>query len=390
MPLSFAEWEAQRKGGGGSAPGVSAPDDGSLLPAESTRYQPGGADASEGFGWKAAGKELARTAGETAIGLARSPVDILKGLFGLPGQVVEGAKQIGNLAADPSLLLESGRAAKMGIDYIGDHPREGGSLIGQMLLAPKVPEAAKFVAEKAPAVVGKTVSAVGRGAEAVGGSAPARGLGALGALEEAIHGRLGGTLLAAVPPALEYGGRALQSVGDKIANVDVMQGLSRAVNRLTPGEQFTEPTAADGMRTDVEAARNNLSKGMSRKQANQRAGYGVKSVEVPYDRTDILSPSKADLTKPKGGALQGIEKAISSPDELDSRINGVWDGVDRRMLDTGSTSGTNRRMSTADDPLAGSVAERIARMRQEDPNIDAKGAEMFRQGYHGKRAGSRK
>lgn len=314
MPGSFAEWEAQRKGG--SAPGVTAPEgDGSFLP-ETTRYQPGGADASEGFGWKAAGKELARTAGETAVGLARSPIDMLKGLLGLPGQVVEGAKQIGNLAADPSLLLESGRAAKMGIDYIGEHPREGGSLIGQMLLAPKVPEAAKFVAEKGPPAIGNTMSAVGRGSEALGKSKPVKRLGLIGSLGEVLHGDIkGGMISASVPPLLEYGGRAMQSAGNKIANVDVMQGLSRAVNRVTPGEQFTEPTAADGMRTDVESARNNASKGMSRAQANQRAGYGVKSAEVPYDRTDIMSPSKAELTK--SGPLQGLEQAVSPGSSVD-------------------------------------------------------------------------
>lgn len=412
MP-TFAEWDAMRKG---QVPGHSVPAEdpnaNSDQPAD-TRFKPN-LDAS----WLS---DSARYAGSELKGFAGSPVDYVKNLLGLPKAVVSGA---GELIKDPSLLLEAPRAA---MDVL-ERPEELGSMLGQSVMGKVTPGVSRVVADKAPGVVGNTVSTVGRGMEATGKSGPVRTLGALGGIAEMLRGDLKGTLLSAVPPALEYGGKLAQKAGDAISGVDIPASLEGLRRRLTPGETYTEPTAADSMRATVDTAKDLRSRGMSRDQANQRAGYDVTSKEkgpvhlpsemndfnyekpikpvkshgTPDRFTDVLGPEGPSKGFKMGGveysldetgshratyrpemksshanpALEGMELANRlaqdfglSPEDLDSRISNVL--VDNRRMTRGvSPTGVERRL-TGDDPLAGTIAERAAKMRSENPNIDA-------------------
>ena len=150
--------------------------------------------------------ELLRTGKEAAIGVARSPVDALKGLFELA--TTDPRTTIKNLVAagsDPPAVIKA----------LSDNPREAGSALGQLLLTGKF-------GPKIPGAVGKIpagVSAAGRGVERAGtalaetkvGGFGVPGLGALDAMLGAHPGR--GLAIAATPYALKYGGKGLQAVG---------------------------------------------------------------------------------------------------------------------------------------------------------------------------------
>lgn len=103
---------------------------------------------------------------------------------------------------------------------------------------PKVFEAIAPGVGELAAQAGKGVSAVGRGAEALGKSGPVRAAGALGPVEAIVRGDLKGVALAATPPALEYGGRGLQRVGE------AMQDLKPAAVPQTPVEAPSPPPQA--------------------------------------------------------------------------------------------------------------------------------------------------
>ena len=164
------------------------------------RYLPGETDtpASAFLG------ELGRTGKEAAIGVARSPLDIAKGLYELITSPVQSARNIGQAVTHPGAVLKA----------LADNPREAGSALGQILLTGKF-------GPKIPGMVGKVpeaVSAAGRGVERAGtaladlkvGGTKLSGAGMLGA---AMTGNIPGALAAASPYALKAGGKGLQAVG---------------------------------------------------------------------------------------------------------------------------------------------------------------------------------
>ena len=186
------------------------------------RYEPGLADTPT----TAIVNELARTGKEAGIGLARSPVDAVKGLFQLAAHPIEAVKGTARAVAHP---VETFNA-------LGDNPREAGSILGQLLLGkvglPKVPAALARVPE--------AVSAAGRGAETAGTALAESKIGGfgipgLGALEAITRGDPTGLAVAASPYALKYGGKGLQKVGGGL------EALKEALLRpsATPDEAGT-------------------------------------------------------------------------------------------------------------------------------------------------------
>lgn len=204
-------------------------DDGAL----GERYHPNSADTPT----SAFLGELARTGKEAAIGLARSPWDAVKGLVGLPQQAIKGLVQdLPQLVADPSLLTELPGAVRDGVMDLAQHPREAGSLLGQTLLAPKIPGAANAVLREGPSVVGRGMGAVGRGMEAVGTSKLAKRGGTYGALTELATGHpAAAAVTAVIPPALEYGGKGFQKLGGSL------EGLDLSFKGRTPVPEATVP-----------------------------------------------------------------------------------------------------------------------------------------------------
>lgn len=281
MP-SFAEWEAQRKGGAGApaqslateGPGVPAAlhvdnpsvdellaqakgtlakadtfsksigTDRTVAPARQD-YTPSAHTQPSPYGKAyqaspndspetARSNELERTALAFGKGVAHSPVDLLKGVLGIPQQIAEGyTSAIPTLLKDPSLLKEAPAAAVQTVKDIGADPEAGGSLAGQLALGKAGPKPALAGLETAlrvaPDVVGAPLEALGRGSEALGTSRPMRAIAKLGPWEAVARGDWKGLAAAAVPPILEHGGRALQSAGSKIRGMDPLAGLMRAV-----------------------------------------------------------------------------------------------------------------------------------------------------------------
>lgn len=203
----------------------------------------------------AGASELGRTAKEAAIGVARSPLDLLKGLLGLPGQVVSGLfgkEGLPALIKDPSLLGETGAAVKSGVTALGDNPRDAGSMLGQLLIgklagptvAGAVGEAAAPVYEGVTRNVGKGVSAVGRGAEAVG---------------KATKHPVVTTATGGAPYAAEFLGKGAQKLGDSLQGLaersldarspqTVNRPGLRAPSREVSGSSYSEPVET-GSRT---------------------------------------------------------------------------------------------------------------------------------------------
>lgn len=282
MPLSFAEWDAARKGGQALDPTVTgkvasdqppalavdnpsvddllsqakgtlskadafsksigvdravAPARKDYTPSQNTQPTP------YGEGYKASPydspdtartNELERTALAFGKGVAHSPVDMLKGALGIPKQIAEGyTSAIPTLLKDPSLLKEAPAAAVQGIKDIGADPETGGSLAGQLALGKAGPKGAlkglETATRMAPGVIGAPIEALGKGMEYAGTSRPVQALGKFGPLEALARGDWKGLAAAAVPPVLEYGGKALKSVGSRIRASDPLQGIMRAV-----------------------------------------------------------------------------------------------------------------------------------------------------------------
>ena len=123
-------------------------------------YHPGLSDTPT----SAFAKEVARTAGKTAKGIAESPLDVLRGLMGLGGAVmhpVDTAKGIGsavyNAVQHPIDTVTN--AVKAASD-----PETGGRMIGNLLLNEVIPRgigAAGRTVAGAPVVVQKALGGVG-------------------------------------------------------------------------------------------------------------------------------------------------------------------------------------------------------------------------------------
>ena len=200
-------------------------------PAEPTQpemYHPGLADTP----LEAGASELLRTGKEAALGLARSPWDLLKNTLGLVAHPVESMKGMAHAVSNPRETIQQ----------LGDNPREAGSALGQLLLGRYA------VPALAPKVPG-TLSAVGGRAEALGSALAETKLGGLGlpglgAAEAIFRSDPMGAAVAAAPYALKYGGRGLQRTGA------ALEGLKRGA---TVAEEAEPAAVAPRARVSREA-----------------------------------------------------------------------------------------------------------------------------------------
>lgn len=160
--------------------------------------------------------ELARTGKEAAIGLARSPWDLVKNTLGMVAHPINTIENTAHAIAHP---IDTAKA-------LGDDPRAAGSLLGQLLIAPKMPGMAETAATEGPSVVGRGLGTVGRGMEAASNAVlDSKGGIPLGmtAAGTAFSGHpIAAAAEIGLPLAAKYGGKGLQAAGRSL------EGLKRA------------------------------------------------------------------------------------------------------------------------------------------------------------------
>jgi hypothetical protein len=340
MP-TFAQWEAKRRGGqagvqADSSPTPMNPNDiqdvspdviasaEKFLARPALKLGPTDTDASDPTGAKLSlTKDPSRYFGHAAKGLARSPIDLVKGLLNLPAQVVHGlGVDLPALIADPSLVTEIPQAAKDAVEFANTHPDEMGSLLGQSLLAPKVPGAANAALRHGPTAVGRTMSAVGRGAEAVGTSKIAKMASKFGPMEAALRMDPYGIAVAAAPKVLEVGGKALQKGGA------ALEGLDLAYKGKVPfareaGPEVVDP--ADVMREKVAGAREDVSAGFSRPVASKLNGLKSSATDISHPTADVVSPG--ELFPYQRDAIRGLEDTAKGDRAWSQDLSAQPEGV---------------------------------------------------------------
>jgi len=147
--------------------------------------------------------ELERTAGEAGAGLLHSPIDMVKGAVHTVVHPLDTLLGLAHTVAHP---LDAVKA-------LGDDPRAGGSLLGQMLLAQALPDAAGAVRDNA----GPAITTVGKGLERGGSAVLDQGripLGMTAAGTAAAGHPIAAAAEVGIPLAAKYGGRGLQALGD--------------------------------------------------------------------------------------------------------------------------------------------------------------------------------
>ena len=221
------------------------------------RYLPGLADTPT----SAFLNELGRTGKEAAIGVARSPLDVVKGLYGLITSPIESARNIGTAVTHPSDALK----------VLADNPREAGSALGQLLLTGKFGPKIPGMARRAP----EAISTTGRGVERVGTTLANRTIGGMDLPTASALGVLTGhpeaLALPMVPYTLKYGGKGLQKVGG---------GLERLKEALSAPTTTPSPTYPIGRSTRYRKA----------PKSSARVSH-----EVPYRAEASASPRRGRL-----------------------------------------------------------------------------------------------
>ena len=141
------EWDGStwRQVDGSAAPSPAG------VPGAASMFHPGLGDTPT----TAALQELGRTGVETVKGLARSPIDAMKGLFGLATtNPLTTVKNLAHTVANPSEVVNA----------IGADPSLGGSMIGQLLMGKLLPGQAGNIAD----ATGKGVGSIGGGLTKMG------------------------------------------------------------------------------------------------------------------------------------------------------------------------------------------------------------------------------
>ncbi len=195
-------------------------------------------DDTPGMFGSAGRRELLRTGKEAGIGLLKSPIDAVKGLFGMVAHPIDSATNLASAVTHPLDTIEA----------LGDDPRAAGSMLGQVLMGKLVPgnlgtigevagDASK-IAARGVAGLGRGAGAVGRGLETVAASAPAKHLATWGGVEAAMRMDPKGLMVAAAPAALKYGGKGLQAAGR------VMERAPSAMDSLMGSGSALEEAAA--------------------------------------------------------------------------------------------------------------------------------------------------
>lgn len=223
----------------------------------------------------------ARYLGHAAKGVARSPLDLVKGFVGMattrPDKTLSAiAKPIANAIKHPIDTL----------GYLNTHPDEVGSGVGQAVLGGALPDAANAVVEKGPGIAGRAMSTVGRGAEALGDfSAKTNKKGIVPLVTAATgHPWMTAAELAA-PPVLRAAGRGLQRGGA------ALEGLDLSLRDRTPVPP-QPPTPAEAMREKVAGARGDVEAGFSRPVASKLNGLKSSATDISYPTADVANPGE--------------------------------------------------------------------------------------------------
>jgi len=246
------------------------------------RYMPGLGDdytsAVEG--------ELGRTAGKIGHGVLNIIPDTVSGVYNTVRHPLDTLMGVAHQVANPGETIMN----------LARNPDQATSLLGQMLLAPKIPGMANTALAEGPSLIGRGMSAVGRAAEAAGQHPMLTKAAALAPVE-ALTGHIPAAVVSAVtPPALEYGGRLLQRGGAALDGLD----LSIKSGRGAAADAFT------GRRPYVP-------------QGTEIRDYGseLSPHETPtYERQS--SPS-GDIRGSAG--LRGLQKAVRYATEPDAWMN---------------------------------------------------------------------
>jgi hypothetical protein len=302
--------------------------------------------------------EVGRTAGEAGIGLLKSPLDLIKNTLGMVRHPIDTIENTANAVAHPVDTFNA----------LGDNPREAGSLLGQMLIAPKVPGMMKTAALEGPGVVGRTMGTVGRGLEA-GGSAVLDAKGPLGmtAAGTAAFGHPGYAALEfGVPFAAKYGGRGIQRLGASL------EGLKLA---SAPEVPVPLDTNLSGMMLSPEAMARNIDatnmrdvEGFSHTQAGKLAGIpgaGEAVVsDVPmgqYSITDEMVNGAMGKAKPKAWN--------PDPSELEFTTDAEWPTMKGlREAATKPTKAVTPKAPASIDPMKAAQDDAVRRYLASQPN----------------------
>ena len=283
---------------------------------------------------QAFGHEIGRTVGEASLGLLRSPMDALKGLFHLPGQAVSGLK---TLAQDPSLLGEIPEA----LQAVGNttpfsaetDPKEMGSLLGQVLLGAKGGQTAalaKPYVRPAVGLAGKALTGTGKAMTAVGETT--RGAGSIGAAFGLGTGNVPGAVAAmTVPPMLrgagrlmQKGGATLEQVGSRTPATPVVDpylpsrsGIPRSTE--VPGSSWPDPRMARPNSGDIHPAIRGLDDFSVDPYKPSVSGYEPTSVGDGL-HPDIAGLAPPPQTTPLVSPLEFPPSAVPRP-----RLRGLWE-----------------------------------------------------------------
>lgn len=203
-----------------------------------------------------------RTAGEAAKGFLESPLDMAKGAYNTVRHPLDTMLGIARTVAHPIDAVKA----------LGDDPRAAGSLLGQMLLAPKIPGAADTALSEGPGVVGRGIGAVGRASEAAGDAVLDRPtMGGMAALGTAVSGHpLAAAAEIGVPLAAKYGGRGLQKLGASLEGLKLATAPAMAD---VPDSTLSGVTLSpDAVGRNIDATNMRDMEGFSHSQAGKLAG----------------------------------------------------------------------------------------------------------------------
>lgn len=327
---------------------------------KSERYQPALSDDYA----SAFTHELARTGKEAAIGLARSPIDLVKNTIGMVAHPIDAVTNTAHAIAHPVDTFNA----------LGDNPREAGSLLGQLLLAPKVPGALKATAAEGPALVGRGLGTVGRGMEAAGTAVlDSRGglpLGMTAAGTAASGHPIAAAAEIGVPLAAKYGGKGLQAVGRSLEGLkratapdvpprpnSVLSGVTLSPEAVARNIEATNLRDVEGYSHDMagklagipaagEATARNFPTGehaITQEMINEALS---KKPYVPWNP----DPSELQLDEPTSPSLRGLGKAVGSgrtTGQFEEGAGGLTslapsDAAIQRLLETNPDSALSR------------------------------------------------
>lgn len=306
--------------------------------------------------------ELARTGKEAAIGLVRSPLDLVKNTLGMVAHPITTLENTAHAIAHP---IDT-------VNALGDDPRAAGSLLGQLLIAPRVPGMAETAATEGPGVMGRGLGTVGRGMEAAGNAVlDSKGGIPLGmtAAGTAFSGHpLAAAAEIGLPLAAKYGGKGLQAAGRSL------EGLKLAA---APALKTAAPDVnLSGVTLSPEAAARNIEgtnlrdvSGYSHDVAGKLAGIPgagrARVTNVPMGEHAITD----EMIQNAGGTVTPAPTPKAAPHfEAESDVATPDEPVDPRDQPLEASPSLRGLKVAVDDPQAALKEAAVAKYLSDSPN----------------------